>query len=319
MARDHLLAIDQGTTSTRVVAYDARLRPVGQGQAEVPPTYPKPGWVEHDPAALVDSVGPLVDAGPGRGGDRGGSGRGDRPDQPARDDGDLGPGDRPGDRPGPGLAGPPDRRVLRAAPRPPGLDRRADRPGARPVLLGHQDRLAARPRPRGPAPGRGRRAGRGDGRQPPDPAPDRRDPPRHRRDQRLPDPADGPPDARLGRRPLPLLRRPARNIARNPPERRRFRRDAGPGLPARRPADPGGRRRPAGVAGRPGVPGGGAGQVHLRDRGVPPGPHRGPGRPLDPGAGHDPGGRPRTTARRGTPWRGASSSPGRPSSGSATA
>ena len=60
MARDHLLAIDQGTTSTRVVAYDARLRPVGQGQAEVPPTYPKPGWVEHDPSALVGSVGPLV-------------------------------------------------------------------------------------------------------------------------------------------------------------------------------------------------------------------------------------------------------------------
>ena len=60
MARDHLLAIDQGTTSTRVVIYDARLRPVGQGQNEVPPTYPRPGWVEHDPASLVDSVGPLV-------------------------------------------------------------------------------------------------------------------------------------------------------------------------------------------------------------------------------------------------------------------
>jgi glycerol kinase len=60
MARDHLLAIDQGTTSTRVVVYDARLRPVGQAQQEVPPTYPKPGWVEHDPASLVDSVGPLV-------------------------------------------------------------------------------------------------------------------------------------------------------------------------------------------------------------------------------------------------------------------
>lgn len=60
MSRDHLLAIDQGTTSTRVVVYDARLRPVGQAQQEVPPTYPKPGWVEHDPQALVDSVGPLV-------------------------------------------------------------------------------------------------------------------------------------------------------------------------------------------------------------------------------------------------------------------
>jgi glycerol kinase len=61
MARDHLLAIDQGTTSTRAVVYDARLRPVGQAQAEVPPTYPKPGWVEHDAEALVGSVGPQVE------------------------------------------------------------------------------------------------------------------------------------------------------------------------------------------------------------------------------------------------------------------
>src|SRR5690348_6927223 len=60
MARDHLLAIDQGTTSSRAVVYDARLRPVAQAQAEVPPTYPREGWVEHDPAALVGSVGPLV-------------------------------------------------------------------------------------------------------------------------------------------------------------------------------------------------------------------------------------------------------------------
>jgi glycerol kinase len=60
MARDHILAIDQGTTSTRAVVYDNRLRPVGQGQAEVPPTFPQSGWVEHDPGALVASVGPQV-------------------------------------------------------------------------------------------------------------------------------------------------------------------------------------------------------------------------------------------------------------------
>src|SRR4051812_24384844 len=60
MARDHVLVIDQGTTSTRVVVYDHRLRPVGQGQAEVLPTYPQPGWVEHDPSALITSVRPLV-------------------------------------------------------------------------------------------------------------------------------------------------------------------------------------------------------------------------------------------------------------------
>ena len=60
MARDHLLVIDQGTTSTRAVVYDHKLRPLGQAQAEVPPTYPHEGWVEHNPAAIIDSVGPLV-------------------------------------------------------------------------------------------------------------------------------------------------------------------------------------------------------------------------------------------------------------------
>ena len=49
MTRDHLLVIDQGTTSTRAVVYDSRLRPVGQSQLEVLPTYPRSGWVEHDP------------------------------------------------------------------------------------------------------------------------------------------------------------------------------------------------------------------------------------------------------------------------------
>ena len=52
MARDHLLVIDQGTTSTRAVVYDSSLQPVGQGQAEVLPTFPRSGWVEHDPDGL---------------------------------------------------------------------------------------------------------------------------------------------------------------------------------------------------------------------------------------------------------------------------
>lgn len=60
MTRDHLLVIDQGTTSTRAIVYDARLRVVGQGQAEVLPSYPHSGWVEHDPDALLRSVGPQV-------------------------------------------------------------------------------------------------------------------------------------------------------------------------------------------------------------------------------------------------------------------
>jgi len=56
MARDHLLVIDQGTTSTRSVVYDARLQTVSQSQIEVPPSYPRSGWVEHDPRQILSSV-----------------------------------------------------------------------------------------------------------------------------------------------------------------------------------------------------------------------------------------------------------------------
>jgi glycerol kinase len=66
--RDHILVIDQGTTSTRAVVYDSRLQPVSQSQLEVLPTYPQSGWVEHDPGAIRSSVGSqvttaLIDAG----------------------------------------------------------------------------------------------------------------------------------------------------------------------------------------------------------------------------------------------------------------
>ena len=60
LPRDHLLVIDQGTTSTRAVVYDAQLKPVGQSQLEVLPTYPQSGWVEHDPYAIINSVGSQV-------------------------------------------------------------------------------------------------------------------------------------------------------------------------------------------------------------------------------------------------------------------
>jgi glycerol kinase len=68
MSRDHLLVIDQGTTSTRAIVYDEKLQPVGQSQSELPPNYPKSGWVEHNPVALAASVGgqisgSLIDAG----------------------------------------------------------------------------------------------------------------------------------------------------------------------------------------------------------------------------------------------------------------
>lgn len=45
----HILAIDQGTTSTRAIVFDASARPVATAQAEFAQHYPAAGWVEHEP------------------------------------------------------------------------------------------------------------------------------------------------------------------------------------------------------------------------------------------------------------------------------
>ncbi len=44
----HFLAIDQGTTSTRAIVFDAAFQPVKTAQIELKQHYPQPGWVEHD-------------------------------------------------------------------------------------------------------------------------------------------------------------------------------------------------------------------------------------------------------------------------------
>ena len=51
-----LLAIDQGTSSSRTVIYDHSIKVVASAQQEFPQIYPQPGWVEHDPDAIWDSV-----------------------------------------------------------------------------------------------------------------------------------------------------------------------------------------------------------------------------------------------------------------------
>ena len=51
-----LLAIDQGTSSSRTVIYDHDARVVASAQQEFPQIYPQPGWVEHDPEAIWNSV-----------------------------------------------------------------------------------------------------------------------------------------------------------------------------------------------------------------------------------------------------------------------
>src|SRR4051794_15453493 len=50
-----ILAIDQGTTSTRAFLFDAGLSPVAFAQCELPQIFPASGHVEHDPAAIWDT------------------------------------------------------------------------------------------------------------------------------------------------------------------------------------------------------------------------------------------------------------------------
>ena len=51
---DLVLALDQGTTSTRVIAFrGAGLHPVAEARRDLPQHFPAPGWVEHDPEDLA--------------------------------------------------------------------------------------------------------------------------------------------------------------------------------------------------------------------------------------------------------------------------
>ena len=52
----YILAIDQGTSSSRAVLYDHSIAIASSAQQEFAQVYPKPGWVEHDPEAIWDSV-----------------------------------------------------------------------------------------------------------------------------------------------------------------------------------------------------------------------------------------------------------------------
>ncbi|MFN3606449.1 MAG: FGGY family carbohydrate kinase, partial [Cypionkella sp.] len=51
----YILAIDQGTTSSRGIVFDAGLRAVASAQQEFTQHFPASGWVEHDPEDLFCS------------------------------------------------------------------------------------------------------------------------------------------------------------------------------------------------------------------------------------------------------------------------
>ncbi len=52
----YILAIDQGTTSTRAIVFDKSMRPAGSGQKEFTQIFPQSGWVEHDPEEIWKTV-----------------------------------------------------------------------------------------------------------------------------------------------------------------------------------------------------------------------------------------------------------------------
>ncbi|MFL2504215.1 MAG: glycerol kinase GlpK [Candidatus Azotimanducaceae bacterium] len=56
MAKKYILAIDQGTTSSRAILFDADFRMLGAAQEEFKQYFPKDGWVEHDPEEIWAST-----------------------------------------------------------------------------------------------------------------------------------------------------------------------------------------------------------------------------------------------------------------------
>jgi glycerol kinase len=50
-----ILALDQGTTSSRAILFDHNGQIVAARQREFPQIFPQPGWVEHDPEAIWET------------------------------------------------------------------------------------------------------------------------------------------------------------------------------------------------------------------------------------------------------------------------
>lgn len=56
----YILAIDQGTTSSRAIIFDHQGQEIAMAQQEFPQYFPQPGWVEHDALEIWDSVQSVV-------------------------------------------------------------------------------------------------------------------------------------------------------------------------------------------------------------------------------------------------------------------
>ncbi len=53
--KKYIVALDQGTTSSRAVLVNHNAEICGVAQSEFPQHFPQPGWVEHDPSDILSS------------------------------------------------------------------------------------------------------------------------------------------------------------------------------------------------------------------------------------------------------------------------
>ena len=50
--KPYILALDLGTTGNRAIVFDSHQNVISQFYEEFPQSFPKPGWVEHDPELI---------------------------------------------------------------------------------------------------------------------------------------------------------------------------------------------------------------------------------------------------------------------------
>ena len=60
--KKYLLALDQGTTSSRAILFDLEQNIVGVSQREFTQYFPQNGWVEHDPEEIWESQRAVMEA-----------------------------------------------------------------------------------------------------------------------------------------------------------------------------------------------------------------------------------------------------------------
>ncbi len=139
----YILALDQGTTSSRAILFDEAGSIAAVAQHEFEQFYPQAGWVEHDPTEILTSQTCVRGRSAGQGWRAAARCGGDRHHQPARNGGRVGARDRQGHPSGDCLAGPADRCAVRAlgGERSRGRSFFEDRPGAGSIFLGDQSAL----------------------------------------------------------------------------------------------------------------------------------------------------------------------------------